>query len=351
MSAAPRAGRSSRVRFFAPETVQTSGMDCGPASLKSLLEGHGIDVSYGRLREACQTDVDGTSVDTLEDIARQLGLEVEQVMVPVAHLFLPEAGLTPSLLVTITPNGLTHFVVCWNHVGPLVQLMDPGTGRRWTSAKRLAREVYVHTMEVPASAFEEWARSDDFVDVTKAILRRVGMGADAQTLVDDALRAEGWEALAALDAATRLVADLVEDGALRAGSEASATLRSLYERERRGEAVIPRTTWTATKAEPSPDGEPQIKLRGAVVVRIVGKRADTQEAGEVPAVLPPDLAKALTEPKTRPLRDLWRALREDGWLDPGVVAVGAVVSVVCVTFEALLFRGLLDLGRRLGLLE
>jgi ATP-binding cassette subfamily B protein len=35
-------------------------MDCGPAALKCLLEGFGIPVSYGRLREACQTDVDGS---------------------------------------------------------------------------------------------------------------------------------------------------------------------------------------------------------------------------------------------------------------------------------------------------
>lgn len=43
-----------RRRFFAPEVVQTSAMDCGPAALKCLLEGFGVPVSYGRLREACQ---------------------------------------------------------------------------------------------------------------------------------------------------------------------------------------------------------------------------------------------------------------------------------------------------------
>ena len=44
-------------------------MDCGPAALKSLLEGFGIPVSYGRLREACQIDLDGTSIDDLEEVA------------------------------------------------------------------------------------------------------------------------------------------------------------------------------------------------------------------------------------------------------------------------------------------
>ena len=58
--------------LLAPEVIQTSAMDCGPASLKCLLEGFGIRVSYGRLREACQTDVDGTSIDTLEEVALPL---------------------------------------------------------------------------------------------------------------------------------------------------------------------------------------------------------------------------------------------------------------------------------------
>jgi ATP-binding cassette subfamily B protein len=52
--------RSAR-RRFAVEVIQTSGMDCGPAALKCLLEGFGLPIAYGRLREACQTDVDGPS--------------------------------------------------------------------------------------------------------------------------------------------------------------------------------------------------------------------------------------------------------------------------------------------------
>src|SRR6266700_7387328 len=82
-------------RLFVPEVIQTSAVDCGPASLKCLLEGFGVSVSYGRLREACQTDVDGTSIDTLEQVAGQLGLVAEQVMVPVDHLLLAEAQALP----------------------------------------------------------------------------------------------------------------------------------------------------------------------------------------------------------------------------------------------------------------
>src|SRR5690348_13331820 len=75
----------TRRRWLAPEVVQTSNADCGPASLKCLLEGYGVHASYGRLREACQTDVDGTSIDALEEIAAKLGLGAEQVMLPLDY--------------------------------------------------------------------------------------------------------------------------------------------------------------------------------------------------------------------------------------------------------------------------
>src|SRR6476646_9526461 len=89
----------TRPTFLAPEVVQTSAMDCGPASLKCLLEGFAIPVSYGRLREACQTDVDGTSIDTMEDAAVQLGLDAEQIMVPADHVLLGEADVLPAIVV------------------------------------------------------------------------------------------------------------------------------------------------------------------------------------------------------------------------------------------------------------
>jgi len=78
-TSAPALGRR---RFFIPEVIQTSGMDCGPAALKALLDGFRMPVSYGRLREACHTDVDGTSIDTLEEIAQTLHLHAEQIMIP-----------------------------------------------------------------------------------------------------------------------------------------------------------------------------------------------------------------------------------------------------------------------------
>src|SRR3954468_10596705 len=150
-------------RFLIPEAIQTSAMDCGPASLKALLEGFGIHASYGRLREACQTDVDGTSIDQIEEAARQLGLDATQVMLPLDHLFAAESESLPAILVVRQPSGSTHFIVAWRQSGGWVQVMDPAVGRRWARAGRLLRDVYEHAQPVPAEAWREWAGSESFL--------------------------------------------------------------------------------------------------------------------------------------------------------------------------------------------
>lgn len=147
-------------RYFVPEVVQTSATDCGPATLKAVLEGFGIPISYGRLREACQTTLDGSSIDTLEDVANLLGLDAQQLLVPVDHVLLPEAAALPAIVVTQLRSGATHFVVLWRSHGRFVQVMDPAIGRRWVSAKRLRDEIFVHRMSFPAAVWREWAAAE-----------------------------------------------------------------------------------------------------------------------------------------------------------------------------------------------
>src|SRR5262245_65379105 len=153
-----RAGRAmialpSRRRLLVPEVIQTSAMDCGPAVLQCLLEGFGIPVHYGRLREACQTDVDGTSLNVLEEVGNQFGLAAEQVMLPANHLLLAEAEALPAILVVQLPSGFTHFVLVWRRHGPFVQVMDPSVGRRWLLGNRFLEEVYIHGQRLPARAW------------------------------------------------------------------------------------------------------------------------------------------------------------------------------------------------------
>ena len=344
----------SRRRFLVPEVVQTSAMDCGPAALKCLLEGFGIPVSYGRLREACQTEVDGTSIDVLEAVAGQLGLAAEQVLLPVDHLLLPEAAALPALLVVRLPEGLTHFVLVWRRHGPLLQVMDPAIGRRWMTGRRLLEEIYVHTHPVPAEAWHEWAASDDFCRPLARRLADLGFGRSGPELIAAAVAAPGWRPLATLDAATRFVAVLIHAGAFERGRQARRALHALLERagaETPGaDLAIPEASWSVRPTPPRPDGEDQLLLRGAVLIRVHGRSPAQSPTVEEMATLGPELAAALTEAPIHPGRELIRLLR-GGILPLVVLTLGIALAAGGGVLDAVLLRGALDLGRDLRLVE
>jgi ATP-binding cassette subfamily B protein len=339
-------------RFLVPEVVQTSAMDCGPASLKCLLEGFGVPVSYGRLREACQTDVDGTSIDTMEEVAAQLGLNAEQVMVPADHLLLPESKSLPAIVVVRLANGLTHFVVVWRAHGRFVQVMDPGVGRRWMSREQLIGELYLHTATIPASAWREWIESDSFLNSLRRRLRELGLSkGEIEERIKSALSDESWRAMAALDAAARMTTAIVDAGGLWRGSEAARVLEQFAEGARReigGEATtIPSSYWMVSPAQPDEEGEEQLKMRGAVLVQVHGRRAKSDEQ-EVKQTLSPELVAALEEKPARPGRELLRLLRQDGLLTPLALIAALALAACGLMIESLLFQGLFDLSRKLA---
>jgi ABC-type transport system involved in cytochrome bd biosynthesis fused ATPase/permease subunit/predicted double-glycine peptidase len=237
------------VRLRCPEVVQTSGMDCGPATLACLLRGFGIPASYARLRDACHTDVDGTSIDAMQDAAVLLGLDAEQVLLPVGELLGGEP-VWPAIVVTLGPGGLPHFVVVWRRHGRLLQVMDPAVGRRWVPVRRFAAEVYEHRMALPVAA----------------------LGPDL----------------------------------------------------------------AAWQPEPVPDApdSAQVLVRGAVLVRVSGRRP-------VPADLPADLRAVLTEPDPAPGRFLRERLRGLGAARIAAAALVAVLAAAGTLAEAALLRGLL----------
>src|SRR3954464_8253756 len=168
MSARPRP------RAIIPEVVQISATDCGPASLKSVFAGMGVELNYRVLREVCQTDVDGTSIVTLEEVAKQLGLDAEEVMLPIDHVVLPEAKALPAIIVTLTAGGRPHFIVLWKRIGKWVQVMDPAAGRYWKHVDSLINSLYQLTTSVPAEAWREWAGTDEAVSTLERRLNNVG---------------------------------------------------------------------------------------------------------------------------------------------------------------------------------
>ena len=356
-------------KWIAHEVIQTSAMDCGPASLKSLLEGFGISVSYGRLREACQTDVDGTSIDTMEEIAVQLGLHAEQVVLPVDHLFLTPSRALPAIMVTRQPNGTTHFLVAWRHFGGLVQVMDPATGRRWMSPEKFAEDLYIHTAVVPSEAWHNWSKEEAFsACLRERMLRLTRDKARVKQLLDKANQEERWIVMAALDAATRMTDAIVEAGGIDRGRQAAKVLESFWVQGIQDESNIPREYWSARPAPAADDGTAQNYLTGAVVVRVLGPQTEdelevatsinsedgeeeSEAADDEKPPLSAELERALREPPTRPWREMLSFLRQDGFLAPLVLFAALFASSIGLTIEALLLRGLLDVSAKLQLPE
>lgn len=356
--------RYPKRRLFVPEVVQTSNMDCGPAALSSLVEGFGRAVSYGRLREACQTDVDGTSIDTLETIAVQLGLDAEQIIAPVDHVLLPEGMALPGIFVVRQPNGATHFVVAWRCNGNVVQVMDPGTGRRWLSCQRFLEELYTHDQIFPANDWRAWGETDEFLGALRRRWARLKLDkAKVEALLAAAIADVDWFPLATLDAATRMLTTLVKSGGFSRGRQATQGLTTLVSRAlQEGPArtqMIPAPYWMVRPAPSGPDGTPCLLVRGVILLRVRGWQtegvAPIERAPDPTLAVPPsgssDLAAALDAPPSQPGRQLLRFLRADGLLTPSTLACSAIMAAGSVVVEALLWRGLVDLSRDLGLVQ
>jgi ATP-binding cassette subfamily B protein len=302
-----------------------------------MLEGLGVPVSYGRLREACQTGVDGTSIDTIETTAVTLGLDAEQILIPIDHLLLPESKCLPAIVVVRLSNYATHFVVVWRRHGPWLQIMDPAVGRRWTRTNEFLRTVHLHKQAVPADGWREWAASEQFTKALTARLDALAIrGSAAKNLIAEALADPGWKGIGSLDAAVRMTASLVASGAVKRGASAESLIRNIAA-EPDG---IPEPYWSVFGKPNDPE---TVAMRGAVLVR-ASKAVPTADK----SALPEELRAALTETPGRPLAEIWRTIRQDGVLAPLAIACALVISTTGVAFEALLYRGLLDLARDLS---
>jgi ABC-type multidrug transport system fused ATPase/permease subunit len=273
-----------------------------------------------------------------------LGLEADQEMMPVEHVLSSTTQCLPALVVTRLPSGLTHFVVAWRTLGPWVQVMDPGRGRRWMRRATLEETLYVHENEVPAADVAEWLVSAAFVDPLRHRLQeRLGRGRAARMI--DAAVDGGWKRVAALDAALRATVQLVDEGA--AGSvQAAHIVDLLWASTKEGEVfgLIPERLWTALPGQATTDGDPQLVVRGAVVLKVTGRQ-------EVRTDLAPDLAAVVQASEERPGRRLWDLLRGDGLVRLLPLVAGLAVAGVGSVIEALLFRGAFDIGNRLEVFE
>lgn len=337
---------SSGRKFLVPEIIQTSSMDCGPAALAALLNGLGVQASYGRLREACQTEVDGTSINTLEDVAGQLGLAAEQQLIPVDHLLLDVKQNLPAIVVVRHPSGMPHFVVCWRRHGDIVQLMDPASGRQWQRTSRFLQDVFVHSQVVPISTLRGWLGGAGFRRPLITRLTQLAVSKpDIDKLLEAAKAARSWQRFAQLDAAVRMATALVAAGAVGKGGEATRFIETLALKA--DAAEIPEAYWVAMPLRSDPAGpvdKKQAILRGAVVVSVHGRQAENESQTEKRvSELPSDLRAALSEPPVRPMRTLLGFLPKT---QLAVIALSGLAAIIVASLQVeldALFRSTLHL--------
>jgi ATP-binding cassette subfamily B protein len=222
----------ARPTLLVPEVMQSSLTDCGPAALKAVLEGFGIDVHYDVLRARCETDVDGTSISALARLGEELGLHSSEVLVSRDSFLLPQARCLPAIVVTRAGGGQLHFIVVWRTLGPWVQIMDPTSGRRWLRAERFLETMQELPIEISQQRFRRWIGSANAAEPLRARLRALGV--DARSAAAWLARAQAdatHHPFAALDAAVRMVSVLVATGAVATGTAATRFLHSLLEED------------------------------------------------------------------------------------------------------------------------
>lgn len=351
----PKAAEILKRCWFAPEVIQTSSMDCGPASLKCLLEGFNIPVSYGRLREACQTNVDGASIDMLEQVATQLGVCAEQRMLPIDHIFLSEAAVLPALLVARLADGATHFVVAWRRIGHWLQIMDPATGRRWVRARQFANELFRHEFPVSAQEWLAWAATAEFIDPLRQRIAALGISTETSNrLIEQALAEADWFALAKLDAAVRMLNSLMEAGGIHGVEQVLTLLKTLLAQvdPQSGFGTIPIAYWSVVALSGETDfaagqqtGEDKILLlKGAVLLQVKGLNPDQPKPQTESTALSAELEAALTEKPFQHRLALLELLKADGILSPLALIAALSIAAAAVLLETLLFRGVFDMA-------
>ena len=301
-----------RRQWNVPEVVQTSALDCGPASLAALARGFGIDASYPALRELCQTDVDGTSIDVLEDVAQQLGLDATQQLIPVDFLLDgPQEG-GPAIAVTRLPTGFVHFVVIWRRLAGWYQVMDPARGRIWMSADELAGRLYQHSMPVPAKHWLSWAQSPEY---------RQNLGHRAEQLglriPKASLESTRWAEIAALDGSLRMLRRLS-----RSAKIPKNDLGRIFEKTLQQPELIP-DEFKIVRQRPGRGN--QLIARGALVVRI-GKGEPKKPLKMAEKIVDQNRRHSLLE------------LLVDSWKAPTMIAVATVTGAAVTVAEALIAR-------------
>lgn len=316
--------------FLAPEVTQISSIDCGVAAMVCFLRGCGARVNYERLREACQTDVDGTSIDTLEDVAKHMGVDCVQHLLPLDS-FLAEARLRlPIIAVVTTPSGSPHFIVLWRALGARWQIMDPARGRRWMSEGELRSQLHVHTQKFEPTELRAWARQSSFASALRRRVHELVGRRLADALWARAEQDQSWHSLAALDAATRFSAAMKQESARPTKAWTAELLQRSFSQallEIEAPREIPAEFWSI---RPTPSNS-AVTMAGCVMLGSQPARPPVADPSRTRLEDAAYLQRALAEPEP----SLLKLVRPLLATSPGLIVLAACAIAFASVFVAL----------------
>ena len=148
----------------------------------------------------------------------------------------------------------------------------------------------------------------------------------------------------------RFIDSVIDADGLRKGAEAVRVVTTVFRDTHRSTEdifrVIPARYWSAWAERLDEEGELQLMISGAVLVRLSGRTATAPTAGPE-AVRAPELKAALHEKPRHPLSLLRELLRGQSRLGLAALAGAMAVGAGAVVIEALMFRGLFDVASSL----
>lgn len=327
--------------FFAPEVLQISSMDCGVAALSSMLMGYGAAASYDKLREKCQTQIDGTSIDALEDLCLALELDVCQHVVPLDLLSHAMEGRMPLIAIFVRLSSGLHYVTVWNRVGRKLQIMDPAGGRRWMEASELDAELFRYDMRMPHQDWRDWFASSSLKDALLARAKSLLSADLLSRVVSPELERADPAHVAAIDAALRFCWKLVESGSSLSTSARDAVFERGIAAAQQGEEGLPAELWSIRCTTD------MVTTTGAVLLAPVSAHDRRRVSPEVLAEKVDGLGLGQHE-EVSLLGQLGALVgREARWL-PLVLVVSTIARAGASAIELLLYRASLDLPQLLS---
>src|SRR5262249_32388500 len=122
------------------------------------------------------------------------------------------------------------------------------------------------------------------------------------------------------------------------GPEATAALRALFAAAQNDVTTLPPSAHAITFLD---DG--RVRVEGAICLRARGRKSDAARAP-----LPDELRAVTEERRQNPLYELVAVAKSAGARAPVLLALSIVLATCGAVVEALLLRGLFDIGRDLG---